>query len=177
MVMCGVTAFLAYNYIAEGKESSSPALPNLTDVMFMLDREPEVIEKEVVVQVPAAYLEVNGRNYTSANVLEILEVKGYNALSFDKWIKHLFNIAEGQMSFHFNAQTYGPGEYEVEDVESNECIIRFEHIGFDEGVILCGDVEIETDDAEDLECSVEIFFERNNKYELGKVRSCEIDIG
>jgi hypothetical protein len=34
---------------------------------------------------------------------------------------------------------------------------------------------LETSNSIDLECKVEIFFERNNKYEMGKIKSCDYD--
>jgi hypothetical protein len=102
-------------------------------------------------------------------------VKSLNLISFDKWIYQLFTIAQSQMSFHFNGLVYGPGEYDVEDIEPNDCVIEFELGGFDEGLLQCDNVELETSNSIDLECKVEIFFERNNKYEMGKIKSCDYD--
>ncbi len=173
IVLVGVSLFLSLGVRFSDTPDASFLMPNLTELL--LEREPIVIEKEVFITVPAAYVEVGGRNYTADDVFNLLEAKGVKVVSFDGWVKHLFTIAEGQVSFLFNGEVYGPGEYEIEDVESDECALEFEHNGFDEGALLCGDVEIETEDMLDLQCSMEIFFERNTKYEQGKVKHCEKD--
>jgi hypothetical protein len=167
--------FVMTSRLAPERPENPEFVSNLTDLLLSLEMKPQIIEKEVFVHVPASYLDVNGRNYTSTDVLALLEVKGTHFISFEKWVNQLFTIAEGQMSFQFNGLVYGPGEYEVEDVEPDECIVEFEHAGFDEGVLHCGDVEMETEDSLDLQCSVEIFFERDSKYEHGKIKSCDLD--
>ncbi len=146
--------------------------PSPTFFFSPLVKEPVVLEKEV----PAAHVEANGRNYTSADVLDLLEAKGFKAVSFGSWIRHLMNTAEGQISFTFNGEVYSAREYEIEDVESDDCAVEFDHGGFEDGVVLCGNVEIETEDFVDLICSIEIFFERSSRYEHGKIKNCIVDL-
>jgi len=46
-----------------------------------------------------------------------------------------------------------------------------DHGRFDEGVVMCKDVEIKIDDSY-FKCNVDIYFEKNTDYENGRIRNC-----
>ena len=144
--------------------------PHNNDALPSPPKDLPVIEREIVV--PASYLVVDGRNYTADDISDILEATGSHLPSFKKWLDYLFNSAEGGLSLLFNGEIYGSHEYFIRNVEPQNCFIEFNHDQFDEGSVTCSNVYIETEDGYDISCDIQLFFEKNTRYEYGKIRNC-----
>ncbi|MEK6840227.1 MAG: hypothetical protein AABX72_04755 [Nanoarchaeota archaeon] len=143
---------------------------NQSDIFTLLDKEPVIVERKV--NVPTYYVVVNGKNYTAYDVMNILEASGVRVSSFDKWVQHIFDDAQEELSLLYSSDVYGPGEYLIEDVESSDCYIEFDHGGFDEGVVSCHDIDIETESGDSIQCDIEVYFKKNTLYEHGKIKNC-----
>ncbi len=151
------------------KESDEIKTEENETIVSLMTIDPIIVEKEVAV--PADYIKVNGRLYTPDDVMNLLEATGSRIPSFQKWLDRLLDNAEDDLDMVYGHNVYKSGEYKIEDVEPEDCSIEFDHGRFDEGVVVCSDVEIRIGNSY-FRCYVDIYFEKNIDYENGRIRNC-----
>lgn len=159
----------------------------------------QIVEKEVVVkvdvpgpvitntvtetvEVPADFVNFQGKDYYGSDILEILEITEKKSMfTWIEWFSELFDELEEDEELVYAAERFDEGEWEFDihvkdwdDVMEN-CIIRFDDNEDDEGTLSCDSVPIETDDDDDIVCDIEIDFENSDEYDDGKVDDCEED--
>jgi hypothetical protein len=79
---------------------------------------------------------------------------------FSKVIQNAISYAEDEGDITWNGTLYegDDNEFEIEDYDAEDCKIQLDN-DFNEGKVFCDDVDVETDDDDDITCDVEVEFD------------------
>ena len=97
--------------------------------------------------------------------------------SFEQWVLDLFEEAEDDAELEYNGKVYegDEGEWDFDEVDAEECTLNWLDDDFDEAVLECDDVEVETDDDDNLLCDFEFDIEDGNEYDDVEITNCILD--
>jgi len=103
-----------------------------------------------------------------------LEELPISTFSFYDWIVEMMNEAEEDADLTYNGTVYegDDGEWDFDDIDGRECEIDNFDKDLEDGEITCDDVEIETDDNDDIECDIVIEFDEDMNYDDATLTNC-----
>ena len=120
--------------------------------------------------------EKNAHAVTTSD-LEALREVPLEAFDFADWIAGLFAEAEDDADLEYDGEVYegDDGEWDFEEVDSDSCELRWSDDDFTEGTLECEDVEVETDDDDNLVCDFEFEIEDGIEYDDVEISNCVLD--
>ena len=97
-----------------------------------------------------------------------------STFSFYDWIVEMMGEAEDDADLTYNGTVYegDDGEWDFDDLDGRECEIDNFDKDLEDGEITCDDVEIETDDNDDIECDIVIEFDEDMNFDDATITNC-----